>query len=185
MPYLHCIVNKCSIPPSEKFPYFFSALPRSGAALSRRALLSSPLHTSMLTKRFYYSDPNASRAAIIASLVLLFLCLAIGLWRVIMILRQREDRSSQAKINTNPDYWMLASSSIPPAAYGYEMNSGRPVGPYAAPAAVHYNSRQQPHWNDVNQLNPNGGSRSSRAGHPRGSRQTHDLSRARDGSSCP
>ena len=186
MPFLHCIANKCSIPPSEKFPSFFSsALPRSGAALSRRALLSSPLHTSTLTKRFYSSDSNASTATIIASLVLFSLALTIGIWRMIRMRRQREDLSSQAKFNTVPDYWMPASSSIPPPAYGYEMHSGRPVGPYAAPAEVHYNSRQQPHWNDVNQLNRTGGSRSSRAGHPRGSRQIYDLPRKQDGSTYP
>jgi hypothetical protein len=183
MPFLHCIATKCTIPPSEKYPSFWSSsLPRDGATLSHRAL---PGHISQLAKRFYSANPNTSRAAIIACVVLTILGLIASVWRFILLRRQREELSSQAKFNTDAMYWAPPTTSIPPPAYGYEMNRGKPVGvgPYAAPAEVHYKAQKEPHWNDVNQLVPKGRSRGSKFGVPRGSRQLYHLPRRQDGRS--
>lgn len=147
MPYLHCIATECIIPPSEKYPSFFSSsLPRNGATLLHRPLSRLSARTSTLTKRFYSSNPDASRAAIIVGIVLAILGLIIAVWRFQRMRRQREELSSQTKFNTDATYWVPPlTTSILPAAYGYEMNRGKPVGvgPYAAPAEAHYNTREK------------------------------------------
>lgn len=122
MPYLHCIATKCTIPPSESFPWFFStALPRSAATLSRRSrsLVFARSKTS-LSRRFLYCDncSYGSTGALIACVVLAVLALILGIWRAIWLRQQRERVSAGAKLNMNTECW----ARVPPANH-YEMNN--------------------------------------------------------------
>ena len=122
MPYLHCIATKCTIPPSESFPWFFStALPRSASTPSRRSLsLVFVRSKALLSRRFLHCDNcnYGSTGALIACVVVAVLALILGIGRAIWLRQQRERVSAGAKLNMNTEYW----ARVRPANH-YEMNS--------------------------------------------------------------
>jgi hypothetical protein len=153
MPYLHCIATKCSLPPSKKFPWFFSsALPRDISTIFHRSLTSVTSHTSTFVRRKHHSQSNnVATGVLIAGIIIAALGLILSAWGYLWLRHQREhlygkESYGQGKANRT-DYWVGVEAPMPPPAYGYEMNSIMPTGPYATPAEAHYRVRPDNHWN--------------------------------------
>jgi hypothetical protein len=131
MPYLHCIAQKCSMPHSKSFPWFFdSALLRGSSTLSHRSIFSRS--TTTLTRRC--DNCQGSTGALIAGIVIAVLALILALWRAIWIRQQRQLISDRAKINMNAEYWPPAP--IPPPAYRYPADDGVTIHPLGTTAQI-------------------------------------------------
>ena len=142
MPYLHCIAQKCSVAPLQKFPWFFdSALPRHSSTLSHRST-SSLFSRSVTTLTRRYINCRGSTGAVIAGIVIVVLALVLALWRPIWIRQQRQLISDRARINMNAEYWQ--PTPMPPPAYSYAVNDGvsiQPPGTEAPISEAHYNQK--------------------------------------------
>ena len=137
MPYLHCLANKCSIPPSDRFPWFFSAaLSHHSSSMAPHSLSDTPFYKSILKKRQYTSS-NTLAGWQIASIIIAVLSIMLGALRLIWLRRQRNALQAHIQLNMNEDYWIPAPK--PPPAHAYDVDSRRAVemDHLEAPAKVH------------------------------------------------
>lgn len=150
MPYLHCLATKCTIPPSDRFPWFFSsALPIRSSSISSRSLSSTPFHKSVLTKRqYYYTGSNSLAGWQIACIIIAMISIISGILRLIWLRKQRSALKAHIQLGMNEDYWIPAPKPLP--AHAYEMDSRTLIPDHPeTPAPVYCKTRREDQWDSV------------------------------------